>query len=192
MIASALGRCRRIGLRDKVSLAWALEHMSDECRGRLILEDDLALRIPSASPARIAFLCKRFSLLPPPKGTAANGFGLITLRGDVKPGYLKIFLSWVSILRAEGIRLLIVPMYPKEDGRICRKVSSLLGIRMAEGLSPSDLVGLASRARIVCGMRLHSLIFAAAAGTPFVGFGSDPKIEAFCREHGGVFFTDLY
>jgi polysaccharide pyruvyl transferase WcaK-like protein len=39
---------------------------------------------------------------------------------------------------------------------------------------------------------LHSLIFAAAAGTPFVGFGSDPKIEAFCREHGGVFFTDLY
>ena len=30
-----------------------------------------------------------------------------------------------------------------------------------------------------------------AAGVPFAGFSTDPKIECFCRENGGLFFTDI-
>ena len=62
---------------------------------------------------------------------------------------------------------------------------------VAEGVTESDTVGLMRSAKIVCGMRLHALVFAAAADVPFVGVGGDPKIEGFCRENGGLFFTDV-
>ena len=84
-----------------------------------------------------------------------------------------------------------VPLYPKEDESLCRTLAVCETDRILTALSPSDLVGIMERSEVVCGMRLHSLIFAASANTPFVGFGLDPKIEAFCREHGGLYFTDL-
>ncbi len=187
LIAAALRYCHRIGLRDNPSLAFALSHLPEEGRGRLILEPDLALGTEPAPSSRIDFLCRHYRLKP-----TSDGFGIVTVRGGIGQGYLKILISWLVMLRGERIRLLFVPMHPEEDGRLCRRLAAMFGAKPAVGLSPSDLVGLMSRARIVCGMRLHSLIFAASAGTPFVGFGSDPKIEAFCRENGGVFFTDLY
>ncbi len=192
LIPACLGRCDRIGLRDGASLAWALSQGIRTSEPKIFFEPDLALSTPTASAERIDFLCRRFGLLPPPNGKAPRGFGIVALRGGMGPGYLKIMVAWLTTLHAEQMRLLFVPMCPTEDERICRRLATLFGATVAVHLSPSDLVGLASRARIVCGTRLHALIFAAASETPFVGFGNDPKIEAFCREHGGVFFTDLY
>ncbi len=192
LIPACLWRCDRIGLRDGASLAWALSQGSLPVGTKVISEPDMALNTPPASGSRTDFLCRRFGLLPPPGGNAPRGFGIVALRGGMGPGYQRILMSWLTTLRAEQMRLLFVPMCPDEDGRICRRLAALFGAPVAEHLSPSDLVGLCSRARIVCGTRLHALIFAAASETPFVGFGNDPKIESFCREHGGVFFTDLY
>ena len=192
IIIRCLKICDHIGLRDSASLAWGLSHTPDGIRGRFFLERDLAEGTPPCSKGRSDYLCRYYRLTPPPEGDAPVGFGVVTVRGGVGRGYLKILLSWLALLRGEKIRLVFIPMLPKEDERLCRRLSSMLGGTVIAGLSPSDLVGLMSEARIVCGMRLHSLVFAASAGTPFVGFGDDPKIESFCREHGGVFFTDLY
>ncbi len=192
LIPACLGYCHRIGLRDGASLAWALSHEVEPSAGKYLLEPDLALSTPPATPGRIDFLCDRYGLGPPPRGQAPRGFGMVALRGDLPPGYQNILFSWLITLRAEQMRLLFVPMCPDTDTKISRRLASLFGAKVAADLSPSDFVGLASRARIVCGTRLHALVFAAAAETPFVGFGNDPKIEAFCRERGGVFFTDLY
>lgn len=192
MIIRCLTLCDRIGLRDSASLAWGLSHTPDGVRGRFFLEKDLAEGTPPCTGSRSDYLCRFYRLTSPPEGDASVGFGVVTIRGGVGRGYLKILLSWLALLRGERIRLVFIPMLPREDERLCRRLASMLGGTVIVGLSPSDLVGLMSEARIVCGMRLHSLVFAASAGTPFVGFGDDPKIESFCRERGGVFFTDLY
>ena len=92
-------------------------------------------------------------------------------------------------LASDGIRLVFLPMFPREDMSICRRLCECYGGVVADGLSEGDAVGLMKDARIVCGMRLHALVFAAVASTPFIGFGGDPKIESFCREHGGLYFS---
>ncbi|MBR2353366.1 MAG: glycosyltransferase [Clostridia bacterium] len=187
LIVKCLLSCHHIGLRDSWSLAWGLSHTPDGVRGRFFLEKDLAEGTPSCSVSRTDYICRLY--LPQ---EAPLGFGIVTVHGRIGRGYLKILLSWLSVLRGEGIHLVFVPMLPEEDERLCRRLAALYRGTVTSDLSPSDLVGLMSRARIVCGMRLHSLVFAASAGTPFVGFGNDPKIESFCRERGGIFFTDLY
>lgn len=192
IITDCLNRCDKIGLRDAPSLAWALGHVDESHKERFVSEEDLAAHTPPPAHTRTEFLCHRYGLCPPPLGNAPVGFGVVAVRGKIGKGYLNILISWLAMLRGERIRLLFVPMLPSEDRRTCVRLAAMLNGKVAEHLSPSDLVGLMSRARIVCGMRLHALVFSACAETPFVGFGSDPKIEAFCREHGGVFFTDLY
>ena len=101
-------------------------------------------------------------------------------------------VEWLSTLRGEGLRLVFVPMFPDEDLALTRHVARALEGVIAHGLCASDLVGLMGEAEVVCGMRLHALVLAAAAGTPFVVFGGEEKIHSFCRERGGVYFTDLY
>lgn len=50
--------------------------------------------------------------------------------------------------------------------------------------SPEVAKGIISRCDLVVGMRLHSLIFAAGAGVPFVPIAYDPKVSAFASEAG--------
>jgi polysaccharide pyruvyl transferase WcaK-like protein len=119
-------------------------------------------------------------------------FAIIAPKGQGKSGVEKSMREWLCTLRAEGVRLLFVPLFTRQDTTLCRSLCAHPNDQLAEGLSASDLVGLTAHACVVCGMRLHALIFAASVNTPFVGFGTEPKIEAFCRENGGLYYTDLY
>lgn len=177
----ALRRCERIGLRDRSSLNLARELLGEHAP--LILEEDLAARTPSATKERVEFLLQHNHL--------TDRFAVIAPKGGSGQGILKLLIPWLATLRADGYELVFVPLYPKEDTALCRRLAVHKSDRLLTHLSPSDLVGLMAHSDVVCGMRLHALIFAASTHTPFVGFGFDPKLEAFCREHGGVYFTDL-
>lgn len=45
----------------------------------------------------------------------------------------------------------------------------------------SDMLAITARSEFVLSMRLHTLIFAASAGIPFIGFNLDPKIDTFIK-----------
>lgn len=182
----ALVGCDFLGLRDEPSMAVAKELLGVNCVIPMRKERDLVLAYPPLD-SKEKDIRSRLGL-----SQEGGALAVIAPKGNEGQGMIKLLLEWGATLRGEGILPVIVPMFPKEDGGVCNRLCRELSGVLAEGLTPSELIGLMKDSRIVCGMRLHALVFASLVKTPFVGFGSDSKVEAFCREHGGIYFTDLY
>ncbi len=189
MMKRALSGCDRIGVRDQSSFSLAKRLLGEG--DKLSLEGDLARGISPIQEKIADALLRRAGIFFRADHTAED-FAVVALKGRAGKGYLRIFKEWLAVLRGEGLSLLFVPMFPSEDGRASRIVCRELGGHLLEDLSAEELVGVMKRAKVVCSMRLHGLVFASSVGTPFVGFGGEEKLERFCRENGGVYFTDLY
>ncbi len=184
-VARVLSGCRYVGLRDDFSMRVGRTLMGTEAH-KLVREEDLAMGTRPSSPARIDALLARIGATGP-KGAVA-----VAVRGGATSGVLRTMREWLCLLSAEGYTLCFFSLYPKEDEALTERLCRTLGGVHLRGVGASDLVGLFGHCEAVCAMRLHALVFAATAGTPFVGFGTDGKIESFCREHGGVYYVDLY
>jgi polysaccharide pyruvyl transferase CsaB len=86
-----------------------------------------------------------------------------------------------------GITPVFLAFHPHQDVEISLRIAE----RCTAGgkkpavipcdMPPQEALGLISRAEMVVGMRLHSLIFAATTGVPAVAIDYDPKIRAHCR-----------
>jgi polysaccharide pyruvyl transferase WcaK-like protein len=90
-----------------------------------------------------------------------------------------------ALLR-EGHQVLFVPFHAAEgddDRREIGVIKAAMGERGAAALdhapSPEAVASLLGSARLVVGLRLHSLILAAARGVPVVSVGYDEKIAGF-------------
>ena len=177
-----------VGLRDMPSVTEALRITSAECSDRIYLEEDLARRQRSASDERVEYLRRSLGLL---EGCKLKKYAVVAVKGSEGEGFLNIIQGQIRELVSDGILPVFLPMFPREDKDVCHRLAKLFDGAVAEGLTESDAVGLMRGAELVCGMRLHALVFASAADVPFVGVGSDPKIEGFCRENGGLFFADI-
>jgi len=83
--------------------------------------------------------------------------------------------------------------YPRDLG-ISRKAAESYGCPchvVEESLSTEEIVSLISGMRMVLAMRLHAIIFAAAAGVPAAGISYDVKVEGFMSYIGLPLFTRL-
>ena len=86
-------------------------------------------------------------------------------------------------------KFLLVTMQTPDDEELSRQVARSIGkpdrfVVQPALWSANQLLGVLSRCGLVVGMRLHALIFAAAAGTPSLGIVYDPKVEQFVRMTG--------
>ncbi|MBE6667674.1 MAG: glycosyltransferase [Ruminococcaceae bacterium] len=189
LMKSALSKCRYLGIRDGASLSECVEILGEGKKSNICREDDLAKGKAPACSERVDYILKSVGIT---EKTAPKGYAVVAVKGSENKGYKEIFDKWLLSLVLDGIKLLVVPMFPKEDREeslgLCRRLGGVL----LEGIGEGDMVGIIKRGQVVCGMRFHSLVFAASVETPFVGFGGDTKIESFCRENGGLYFTDLY
>ena len=86
-------------------------------------------------------------------------------------------------------KLLLLTMHTPEDVILARQVQEAINLPGRVIIQPGpwaagQLLGVLGKCRLVVAMRLHALIFAAAAGAPSVGIAYDPKVEHFLAATG--------
>jgi polysaccharide pyruvyl transferase WcaK-like protein len=93
-------------------------------------------------------------------------------------------------LAREGLNVYFAPLHtvkPDDDRLETARIRNLMR-GGAEDLDrpagPGEALSVLSSADLVIGLRLHSLVLAAAAGTPFAAVDYDPKIRGFAEMAG--------
>lgn len=164
-----LSRAAYVGTRDKPSLFIAREYGAKGA----YLEGDLAMGIKKsdchATPNtdHITKNIDRFAIFSLSKRTSREEYATFLKRA-----------------REIGMGLVVVSMYKGEDREINKRFAKEVSARYAEGLSASELIYLAGKADLCLSARLHMLVFAKIANTPFESVGNDVKLVAFCDENG--------
>jgi polysaccharide pyruvyl transferase CsaB len=89
-----------------------------------------------------------------------------------------------------GRPVALLALHPAEDEREASRLAAVLPeARVLAAADHRHALGLVARAGLVVSARLHGLILAAAAGTPFLGLVYDPKVAGFLADSGGVGFS---
>ncbi|HBT20890.1 MAG TPA: polysaccharide pyruvyl transferase CsaB [Peptococcaceae bacterium] len=97
-------------------------------------------------------------------------------------------------LADSGWQVLFIPMHFPKDFILSRKAAGFMradAFILEEEIPVQKLLGVFANLDLVLGMRLHSLIFAAAGGIPSVGICYDPKVESFLNQVGQINVGDI-
>lgn len=168
----SLGPLSSVGIR-RVRRALDGVPMLLRDRASVELAQNLGLRASlGADPALL--------LTPPPVGRDRSLVVLVP-RGGLNAANQALLHS-AHALRERGFQVLAVGMQPGYDDE---SLALFQGFPHELTSDPRRLLYLFAQARIVISLRLHGLILAAAANTPFAGFPHDPKLGAFLDESGG-------
>lgn len=142
------------------------------------LTADLALLLEPVSNERQRQLLENLGL----NGQRFVVFCLRTLKG--RPFPVELFSSLAErITRTIGLKVLFLPFQASFDLNIAKTLTELspTSVLVEYQLKPEELIALFQKAELIVGMRLHSLIFAAKARTPFLAISYDPKVTAFAN-----------
>jgi polysaccharide pyruvyl transferase CsaB len=77
----------------------------------------------------------------------------------------------------------------EDDPEVSRLAALLPKARILTAADHRQALAIVARAGLVVSARLHGLILAAVAGTPFLGLVYDPKVAGFLADAGGVGFS---
>jgi polysaccharide pyruvyl transferase CsaB len=174
----ALSGCRYIELRDKRSQRILNKLLPNE---RASISVDLAhqKKPSSCSQSRAEYLLRRVGIEP------RSRFTTVIPKANSGKQDIKKLLRELQRLRREGNAILIIPMYERQDLRLCEHLCGLIGAKLMCGICFDDLCKLASLSNGVCSMRYHGLVAAHLVGVDFAGLGNDPKLTDYCRVNGG-------
>ena len=82
----------------------------------------------------------------------------------------------------KGYLPIFIPMQKKFDMEISLRIASKMKEKskiLDCEMSVCDMLSVIGQCNIVCGMRLHMLIFASVMNVPMAGIAYDPKIKGF-------------
>ena len=165
LVSPALRGSRAVVVRDRQS--YDLASRLGTAKSRLLLGADVAL------------------LLEPPR--VGRDERLVTLipRGNI-PNEANLRLREVGWrLRELGYEVLILGFQPGYDEKA---LEIFKGFTRESSGDPKRILYLIAQSGYVLSLRLHGLILAAVAGTPYAGGSYDPKIKAFCEESGAPYW----
>jgi polysaccharide pyruvyl transferase CsaB len=178
LTAGILARARLITVRDEQSLE---ELQTMGIRG--VLSADPALALEPPGPERGLAILRDL-------GVGTDG-PLVLVAPRHFPGSGRAFAALAGaadyLVRTCRARVLFVPMQFPEDGHAAAAIQERMrepAFELRRTLPPGDLLSLTGHARILLGVRLHALIFAAIMGVPALGIAYDPKIPGFMASIG--------
>jgi hypothetical protein len=143
------------------------------------------------------------SLRPPPGTRAVEGRVVVcpvytsgNLHGGSDEAVFEALARIIGKLSAEGREVVLISAFPQDDRWIIdlMRRSGIHDIPYLAGYADIDeTMALLASSDLVIGERLHAVIMAAAAGTPFVGLEYRPKVRDFARsvsQEAAVIRTD--
>ncbi|TFB19283.1 polysaccharide pyruvyl transferase CsaB [Filobacillus milosensis] len=96
--------------------------------------------------------------------------------------YLIRIADSLDQLARDGYRIVFVPMHGEHDLKTSKDTAKMMredSLVAPHDLSMEEKIALIGESKLLVGMRLHALIFAAISETPFVALSYDPKIDSF-------------
>lgn len=186
LVKRVLSRVDWLSVRDPSSLLLLRELGINR---EIELAPDPVFTMQPPSPGEIAACMRKYGLNDEEKNWPLIGVSLRPLPGE-KGGSHLFNLAREACLyleREKGARLLFLPFQQNEDLKTGRSLWAGLspGHRIIEeSIMPREMLCLIGGLDFILGMRLHSLIFAAVCGVPFVGLPYDPKVSAFLELMG--------
>jgi len=172
MIRNAFNKSKYISVRDKDS-AMLLKEIGIPLN-RVDIVTDPVLNLEPISKECVSDIFIKEGITKPPI--------LISVRFWKEDNtYLEEIARAADELVRMGEQVAFVPMHEPTD----REASEFVLNRMEEEASlfgsydARAILGIMGESKCVIGMRLHSLIFAAAMGVPVIGVSYDPKIDTF-------------
>ncbi|CEO10834.1 polysaccharide pyruvyl transferase CsaB [[Clostridium] sordellii] len=105
--------------------------------------------------------------------------------------YKDIYMNQISKFCNEiskfGIEIKLLIMHESLDSSITKELSKMILSEteiISDEFSIEEKLKYISEAKLVIGMRLHSLIFAGNVGTPMIGISYDPKVDSYLDSIG--------
>jgi len=117
-------------------------------------------------------------LLEPPEIPREPGLVLFIPRYGVR---LHAMISVAHKLAKEGRDVFALALQPGKDDKV---LELFKGVPQEATGDPKRALYLIRSAEYVISARLHGMVLAAAAGTPFAGVDYDPKVRGFARDAG--------
>jgi polysaccharide pyruvyl transferase WcaK-like protein len=99
---------------------------------------------------------------------------------------------WRSLLldlQQRGEQVAILPTMNPEDQQFAARIAAgmdAIEIVDTDRLMPAEIQAMIGAAKALVSMRLHPLVFASNAGTPFVAIAYAKKVRAFCEQSGAA------
>jgi len=185
--ADALSQADIITLRERDSVQ-ECEKLGVRC-GRIRLTADPAFTLREADASWIAGICTRFGIVPEKR------YFVVALRDWKKQAEERqAAMAHICdrIHEEYGLIPVFLPMHEPLDMEINSRVQAMCRCEtvLLTGLTGSEMLGVLRRMEFVAAMRLHTLIYSTAVGTPSIGLAYDGKLRAFMQTTGQPYMLE--
>ena len=180
-VVKTLSLADKITFREPQSIEYVSSLGFD--KKRISLSADPALTLKAAPSERVDYIMRN---IKGEKFFAVSLRSFSALRSEEVEGmdedtFAKLFAKEVDrIAEKTGAVPLYLIMQSSRDRELSEKVNALAKAKgeILGGLTASEILGIINRTSLVIAMRLHLLIYGAAAGKPLLGVSYDKKVDS--------------